>query len=128
MYSFLADIVVVLHFSFVLFVVAGQGLILAGWLRGWRWTTNVYFRTAHLAAIGLVVAEAWFGIVCPLTTLEVVFRERAGWASYEMSFIGYWLHRLLFFTAPEWVFTLLYTLFALVVVTTYIVYPPSSKQ
>jgi hypothetical protein len=45
-----------------------------------------------------------------------------------MSFIGYWLNRLMFYTAPEWVFTLVYTLFALLVVTTFVFYPPNWKR
>ena len=124
MLALLADIVVLIHALFVLFVVAGQLLILAGWLLKWNWTRNPAFRIAHLAAIGFVVAEAWLGIVCPLTTLEMELRASAGQSVHEMSFIGFWLHRLLFYTAPEWVFTLIYTLFALLVAATFIFYPP----
>ena len=124
MHALLADIVVLIHALFVLFVVAGQLLILAGWLLEWNWTRNPAFRIAHLAAIGFVVAEAWLGIVCPLTTLEMELRASAGQSVHEMSFIGFWLHRLLFYTAPEWVFTLIYTLFALLVAATFIFYPP----
>jgi len=85
-------------------------------------------RVAHLAAIGFVVAEAWFGVVCPLTTLEHELRNSAGQTVYEMSFIGYWLNRLMFYTAPEWVFTLVYTLFAILVVTTFAFYSPNWKR
>ena len=128
MNALLADLVVFIHALFVLFVVAGQALILTGWIVGWRWTRNPVFRIAHLVAIGFVVAEAWFGVVCPLTTLEYELRNSAGQTAYEMSFIGYWLNRLMFYTAPEWVFTLVYTLFALVAVTTFVFYPPNWKR
>jgi hypothetical protein len=128
MHALLADIVVFIHALFVLFVVAGQALILAGWGADWRWTRNPFFRTAHLAAIGFVVAEAWFGVVCPLTILEHELRAGAGQTFHQMSFIGLWLHRLLFYTAPEWVFTLVYTLFAILVVTTFVFYPPNWKR
>lgn len=124
MYSLLADSIVFLHTLFVLFVVVGQVLILAGWTMKWCWTRNLIFRISHLAAIGYVVAEVWFGIICPLTILEHNLRIRAGESSYEMSFIGYWLNRLLFYTAPEWVFTLVYTVFALLVIATFVLYPP----
>ncbi len=124
MHALLADIVVLIHAQFVLLVVAGQLLILARWLLEWNWTRNPAFRIAHLAAIGFVVAEAWLGIVCPLTTLEMELRSSAGQSVHEMSFIGFWLHRLLFYTAPEWVFTLIYTLFALAVAATFAFYPP----
>ena len=128
MYALLADLVVFIHALFVLFVVAGQALILIGWFVRWRWTRNLVFRVAHLAAIGFVVVEAWFGIVCPLTTLGNELSILAGQDGNEMSFIGYWLDRMLFYTAPEWVFTLVYTLFALLVVTTFVFYPPKRKR
>ncbi len=113
---------------FVLFVVAGQALILTGWFANWRWTRNLVLRLVHLAAIGFVVVEAWFGIVCPITTLEHELRIMAEQKVYEMSFIGYWLDQILFYTAPEWVFTLVYTLFALLVVMTFIFYPPKRNR
>ena len=128
MHALLADLVVFIHALFVLFVTAGQVFILTGWLFSWRWTRNAGFRIAHLAAIGFVVAEAWFGILCPLTTLEYELRNRAGQTLHEMSFVGYWLDRLLFYTAPEWVFTLVYTLFALLVIATFVFYPPNWKR
>ncbi len=128
MHALLADLVVFIHALFVLFVVAGQALILTGWFFNWLCTRNPVFRVAHLTAIGFVVAEAWFGIMCPLTTLEHELRNSAGQTVYETSFVGYWLHRLLFYTAPEWVFTLVYTLFALLVVTTFVFYPPNWKR
>jgi hypothetical protein len=128
MHELLADFVVLIHALFVLFVVAGQAFILTGWFVSWHWTRNPFFRIAHLAAIGFVVAEAWFGVVCPLTILEYELRVGAGQTVQDMSFVGYWLHRLLFYTAPEWVFTLVYTLFALLVVTTFLFYPPNWKR
>ncbi|MCP4334983.1 MAG: DUF2784 domain-containing protein [Gammaproteobacteria bacterium] len=128
MNALLADLVVFVHALFVLFVVAGQALILMGWIIRWRWTRNPVFRIIHLAAIGFVVAEAWFGVVCPLTTLEHELRNSAGQTVHEMSFIGYWLNRLMFYTAPEWVFTLVYTLFAILVVTTFVFYAPNWKR
>lgn len=124
LYSLLADGVLVLHASYVLFVVGGQLLIVAGWIRHWQWTRNGWFRWLHLGAIGFVVAEAWLGVRCPLTLLENNLRELAGSARYDMSFIGHWLGRLLFYAAPAWAFTLLYSLFGLLVVITLVLYPP----
>lgn len=123
-YAWLADATVTLHASFVFFVVGGQLLILLGWLSNWRWTRNLIFRVAHLSAILFVILEAWLGVNCPLTILENGLREMAGQPGYELSFIGYWLNRILFYTAPEWVFTSIYSGFGLLVVLTFIVYPP----
>lgn len=127
LYGLLADAVLLLHAAFVLFVVGGLALILAGWVRSWCWTRGVLFRLAHLVAIGFVVLEAWFGVICPLTTLENALRVRAGAAGYGTGFIRYWVGKFLFYAAPEWVFTIVYTLFAAVVILTLILYPPRRK-
>jgi multisubunit Na+/H+ antiporter MnhB subunit len=120
----LADLVLVAHVAFVAFVVFGLLLILCGGVMGWRWVRNPWFRVAHLAAIGLVVLQAWLGIVCPLTTLEMHLREAAGDAIYSETFIAHWLHRALFFQAPMWAFTVCYTLFGLAVVMSWIKFRP----
>ena len=122
-----ADAVLIAHAAFIAFVVAGQGLILAGWMLGWRWPRNPPFRLAHAGAIALVVFESWFGIMCPLTWLEFRLRAAAGSPLAADSFIGYWLQRLIFHDAPPWVFTLAYTSFAAVVAATFVFYPPRRR-
>jgi polyferredoxin len=126
-YSWLADTTLMLHLAFVVFVAGGQMVILAGWARGWKWTRHLALRLAHLVAITYVALAAWFGAACPLTVLEAYWRRRAGETGYEMSFVGYWVQRLLFYSAPEWVFTLIYTLFAALVVATFVGYPPRRR-
>lgn len=118
-YRLLADIVLAVHVGFVVFVVAGLLLIVAGGLFGWRWVRNRRFRILHLAAIGVVATQAWLGIICPLTTLEMALRARAGDATYTGSFIVYWLEELLYYQAPVWVFTTVYTVFGLLVMATW---------
>jgi hypothetical protein len=130
-YLALANAVLVLHVAIVLFVVGGLVLIVLGnWRRArWPWVNAWWFRLAHLGAIGIVVAEAWFGITCPLTTFEAWLRVRAGAPIYGGSgFIEHWLQRLLYYDAPAWVFTLLYTLFALLVVLAWWRFPPRRRD
>ena len=115
LYAALANIALILHVGYVLFVAGGLILIVAGGARDWKWVRNPWFRAAHLAAIGYVVLEAWLGIVCPLTTLELWLRELAGQTSFTGDFIAYWLRRLLFFDAPAWVFTACYSGFGALV-------------
>ena len=112
-YQILADSVLVLHFAFVIFVVAGLVLVVVGNFRRWRWVNEMWFRLAHLAAIALVVAQAWLGEACPLTTLEIWLRSQAAQKTYSGSFIEYWLQRVLFYEAEPWVFVLIYSLFGL---------------
>ncbi len=128
LYHLLADGVLFTHIAFVGFVVIGLVMILLGGFRGWSWVRNRWFRYAHLAAIGLVVVQAWLGIVCPLTTLEMHLREKAGDATYQGTFIAHWLHRLLFFNAPPWVFTLYYTAFALAVIASWWLVRPRGRE
>lgn len=124
----LADAVLVLHVAIVLFVVGGLVLIVLGNLRAWPWVNAWSFRLAHLATIGVVVAEAWWGIVCPLTTLEMWLREQAQGSTYGGSFVEHWLQALLFWQAPPWVFTAAYTLFGVAVLAAWWRYPPRRRS
>lgn len=123
----LADLVLVTHATYVLFVVGGQVLIVIGWIQGWEWTCCRVFRLLHLVAIGLVMLEAWLGINCPLTILENFLRLQTGAVAYENNFIGHWLRRVIFYAAPEWIFALIYTVFTALVILTWLAYPPRRK-
>ncbi len=124
MHTFAADIILIVHFAFVLFVVGGLALIWIGYAASWQWVRNVWFRAAHLAAIVFVAGEALLGMVCPLTEWEDALRSTAGGAVSDKSFIARWVHQLMFFPLPEWVFTVMYVAFALVVAATFWFVPP----
>lgn len=119
-----ADGVLVLHVGVVLFVVGGLVLIVAGNLLRWGWVNAWWFRILHLATIGVVVAEAWLGIDCPLTVLEDWLRVRAGGTAYGTGFIEHWMQRLLYHDAPPWVFITGYSAFALLVAGAWWLFPP----
>ena len=123
-YPLLADLVLLLHFAVVRFVVGGLLLVIVGNRLHWRRVNALSFRLAHLAAICVVVAQAWLGHACPLTTLEVWLRRQAGEATYRASFIEDWVQRLLYYEAPSGVFTLAYSLFALGVGAAWWYFPP----
>lgn len=123
-YPLLADLVLLLHFAVVLFVVGGLVLVIVGNTLHWRWVNALTFRLAHLATIGTVVAQAWLGQACPLTTLEVWLRGQAGQATYRANFIEHWVQRVLYYDAPSWVFTFAYTAFALLVAAAWWYFPP----
>jgi len=124
-YRALADIVLVVHLGVVLFVVGGLLCVLVGNIAGvWRWANSLSFRLLQLAAIGIVVVQAWLGQECPLTTLESWLRVQSGAASYEKGFVEHWVQWLIFYQAPTWVFTVLYSVFGLLVLGTWLAYPP----
>lgn len=117
-----------LHVALVVFVIGGLLVVIVGNLRAWRWVNAFWFRLFHLAAIGVVATEAWLGIACPLTSLETGLRGKAGATPYAGSFIQYWLQRSLYYDAPDWLFTVAYSLFALAVAATWWVYPPRFRR
>jgi len=123
-FLYAADALLVTHVAFVAFVGFGLVLILVGRLRHWNWVRNPWFRLAHLCAIGIVVLESWFGIVCPFTRWEMELRQHAGDAAYSGSFIAHWLDRILYYQAPEWVFAICYTVFAALVVASWFLVRP----
>jgi Protein of Unknown function (DUF2784) len=99
-----ADVVLVLHFLIVAFIIGGLALVWLGAALGWRWVRNPGFRYGHLAAIAVVAAEALLGIACPLTVWEDMLR---GGVQAD-SFVGRWVRSLLYYQAPEWLFTTAY--------------------
>ena len=119
-YSLLADFVLILHASFIAFVVFGLILIVMGLLRQWRWVRSFWFRLSHLLAIGIVVIQSWMGIICPLTIWEHELRMMANKISYSGSFVAYWLHKIVFYQAEPWVFSMGYTIFGGLILATWI--------
>ena len=111
-----ADAVLLLHALFVAFVLLGLVLVFAGKALRWSWVRNPWFRAAHLLAILVVVIQSWLGVICPLTTFEMMLRSRAGDTVYPGSFVAHWLEAILYYQAPPWVFAACYTLFCAVVV------------
>jgi hypothetical protein len=114
-FRFAADFILLLHASFVLFIVIGLALIFIGKARTWIWVLNPWFRLAHLLAIAVVTFQSWFSVICPLTTLEMALRSRAGQTTYPGAFIAHWLETLLYYDAPAWVFAFIYTIFGALV-------------
>ena len=118
-YRVLADSILVFHVLYIAFVVGGQLLIVIGLMLKWSWVRNFWFRVLHLAAIWIVVLQAWVGVICPLTNWENALRAKAGETIYAGGFIQYWLHRLIFFEAEPWVFGVVYTVFGTLVLLTW---------
>ena len=123
----MADALLVLHFLIAGFIVAGLFLVWLGAAFGsttrWAWIRNPWFRYLHLAAIMFVAAEALLGFACPLTIWEDLLR---GGARPE-TFVGRWVYRLLYYNAPEWVFTTLYAIWAVATLLTLRFVPATRK-
>ncbi|WP_439135808.1 DUF2784 domain-containing protein [Pseudomaricurvus sp.] len=120
LYLLAADILLAVHALVVAFVVIGLLLTLLGKPCKWSWVRNPWFRWVHLITIGIVVIQAWLGVICPLTIWEMALRERAGDAVYAGSFISHWLSQVLYYQLPGWVFIVSYTLFGALVLASWI--------
>lgn len=86
LHSVLADLVMLIHAAFVVFVAVG------GFLAAWR----LKFAWAHVPCALYGAAIEFFGWVCPLTPLEVRLRRAAGQAGYEGGFIEHYVGSLLY--------------------------------
>jgi len=76
-----ADVLVLLHLAFIVFVIAGGVL-------AWRWRWVAW---AHVPCALWGAAIELVGWVCPLTPLEVALRRQAGQAGYEGGFIEHYI-------------------------------------
>ncbi|MBY0524445.1 MAG: DUF2784 domain-containing protein [Gemmataceae bacterium] len=123
-YGLLADLIVVIHVAYVSFVILGQLVIVIGALMRWGWVRNRWFRALHFLAIAIVAFEAMAGITCPLTDWEDDLRAAAGQDVTEGTFIGRFMHDVLFYDAPSSVFTACYITFAVLVLLTLVLVPP----
>ena len=80
-HKLLADLVVVLHFLFIVFAIFGGVLALR-----WRWIPWL-----HLPCMAWGAAVELTGRVCPLTPLENSLRAAGGAAGYPGGFIEHYL-------------------------------------
>lgn len=85
-YSFLADMVVLVHAAFVLFVVFGGVAAL-------RWPRLAWL---HIPAAVWGIIIEFGGYICPLTDLENLLRNMEGGSGYEVSFIEHYLEPVLY--------------------------------
>ena len=85
-YILLADLVVLLHVLFVLFVLFG-GLLAA------KWPRVLWIHGPALAWGCLVEFSGW---MCPLTPLENWLRMQGGVSGYHGDFLSHWLLPLLY--------------------------------
>jgi hypothetical protein len=84
LYRLLADLVIAIHFAFIVFAVAGAALLLFRSVP--RWIAFV-----HIACAAWASYVMFSGRICPLTPLENYLRELGGENGYAQSFIERYL-------------------------------------
>ena len=86
MYPLLANLVLILHLAFVVFVLCGGLLV-------WRWRWLAWL---HLPAATWGATVEFGGWVCPLTLFENWLREQAGETGYHSGFVADYLVPILY--------------------------------
>jgi hypothetical protein len=86
MYLLLADLVLIVHLTFVIFVLCGGLLVL-------RWRRIAWL---HLPAAIWGAAVEFGGWICPLTPLENWLRAQGGETSYNSDFLAQYLLPVLY--------------------------------
>ncbi|MGD8343317.1 MAG: DUF2784 domain-containing protein [Desulfobacterales bacterium] len=85
-FQLLADVVLGIHFLFVVFAMLGALLLI-------RWPRVAW---GHLPAVAWAAWIEFFGKICPLTPLENALRIRGGGSGYAGDFVGHYILRLLY--------------------------------
>lgn len=123
-YLLAADVILLIHFLFVAFVVLGFIFIWIGYFTKQKFARNAKFRICHILAMGIVLCESLVGMICPLTEWENNLRVRGGQNQvYETSFIKEWIHKIMFFDFSELTFVIVYALFFALILLTFWVIP-----
>jgi len=86
LYAMLADMVLVTHLLFVVFVIAGGAAVL-------RWPRLAWIHVPAVAWGVLIEYEGW---ICPLTPLENALRRAAGEVTYAGGFLDHYVGPILY--------------------------------
>lgn len=106
-YRVLADVVVLIHLAFILFVAVGA-------LLAWRWPRIAW---AHLPALVWGIGTVTIGFPCPLTSLEKALDRRADGDVYVGGFVDRYIEDVVY---PDEYSSILRSLAAAAVVIGYI--------
>lgn len=125
LYKIIADIIVVVHFGWVLFMLLGFVLSLWGFF--WREFFNWWlFRILHLFGIVYVVLLAVLRQYCPLTILENTLRARYNpILTYPGSFIVHYINRLVYPDVNPLILLIPTIFIAVFTVVIFIIKPPA---
>ena len=86
LYRLSADLVLIIHLAFVLFVALGGFLALRRPRLMWL----------HLPAVVWGALSEFLGVFCPLTPLETILRELGGGTGYEGNFIEHYITAVIY--------------------------------
>ena len=124
-YKLLAEIILVVHFLWILFMLYGFGYNVVGLLFNKKLLSNFWLRTIHLLGILYVASLAVLGKYCPLTILEAKLRQKFDPTfSQPNSFIIYHLEKIVYPNIDPIVIIVPTVVIALFSFLVYIIVPP----
>jgi hypothetical protein len=124
-YRILADVILVIHLAWILFVLYGFVLTVRAFRRPAFWERWL-FRSIHLGGILLVATLELLGEYCPLTVWEFALRRKYNPAGdYPGSFVVGWIEKLVYPDVSSLVFLLPTYAIALFTLVMFLVKPPS---
>jgi hypothetical protein len=125
LYKIIADMIVVLHFFWIIFMLLGFFLTIYGffWKEFFDWWL---FRTLHLVGIFFVGILTLLRRFCPLTILENLSRAKySPENTYPGSFIIHYIENLVYPDVNQTLLRVCTVLVAAFILATYIIRPPS---
>lgn len=121
-FKIIADLVLIIHFSIVMFIISIFFLIPIGYILNWQWQKNKIVRLLHIILMFIITAETIVGITCPLTLFENSLRG----VFVSNSFITTWLTKLLFWELPSTFFLITYIMCFGLTIIFWIKFPPQN--
>ena len=121
---FFAEVILILHFIFVGFVISLFFFIPLGYKLNWVWQKNKKIRFFHLGLIVLITTETILGFTCPLTMIENKLRG----IITSNTFISIWMTNLLYWDLPTQFFLIIYSLCLVLVILMWIKFPPIQSK
>ncbi len=128
LYKFLAEIILIIHFLWILFMLFGFVYNVVGLFFNKNLLKNFWLRTIHLFGILYVASLAILDKYCPLTVLESKLRQKfePNFINPE-SFIIYYLEKIVYPNINPIVIVIPTVLIAVFSLIVYIVKPPIIK-
>lgn len=120
----LADLVVIIHLAYFVFVVGGFIFTVFGAAKQWPGVRNPWFRISHLSAVLIVLIEDVSGRNCPLNVAETSLRTSV--AEVPGS-VGDFLEFLLHHTLTERTLDVIYWTLGVALIVLFIIVRPTFR-
>lgn len=123
-YKVLADIIVFVHFGWILFMIGGFIFTIAGFF--WKRFFDLWLlRSLHLSGLTYVAILAILEKYCPLTILENILRQRHNpELTYPGSFIVHYVEKLIYPDVDPFIIVVPTIFMAIFTIVIFVVRPP----